>query len=86
MQAAAQSNYTLGFTGQVTGIDPYSAQSSTSSCSKPWHSYCLDGTSLTGAGVDGIIVGGVFFLVIVAVVLAVVVWRRRRLAGHTAQA
>ncbi|KAK9807215.1 hypothetical protein WJX73_009955 [Symbiochloris irregularis] len=83
-QAAAFYNYTLGFTGQVTGIAPYSGTVTTSTCSKPWHSYCLDGTSLTAGGVDGIIVGCVFFVVIVAVVLGVVVWRRRRLAGHTA--
>lgn len=80
-QAAAESNYTLPFTAQVTGIAPYSGSASASTCSKPWHSYCLDGTSLTAGGVDGIIVGGVFFLVLVAAAVAFFVWRRRRMAG-----
>ena len=76
-------NHTLGFTTQLTAINL--ADETQQSCQKPWHSFCLDGTSLDGADVAGIITGGVIFVVLVILVAAYVIVRMRK-RSHPAQA
>lgn len=46
-------------------------------CQTKWHSFCLDGTGLSVAGVNGIIAGGVIFIVI-CIIAAICCVRRYR--------
>ena len=49
----------------------------TGECKKKYHHWCLDNTSLSLAGVRGIIAGGVLFIVIAACV-SFFVYKRRK--------
>lgn len=46
-------------------------------CTTKWHSFCLDGTGLSVAGVNGIIAGGVIFIVF-CIIAAICCCRRMR--------
>ncbi|KAK9802627.1 hypothetical protein WJX73_006745 [Symbiochloris irregularis] len=45
-------------------------------CQTKWHSFCLDGSGLTVAGVRGIIAGGVIFIVLCIIAA---IWCCRRM-------
>ena len=69
---------TYGGVNVTTTLKSTSAKSAvTGTCTKQYHHWCLDGTSLTPAGVRGIIAGGVLFLASVAA-LSVYYIRKRR--------